>query len=61
MRDGMDDGTEWSLDMVQLDATDFIEWAKSGYEDEFAKVGEEALLAEFSGHVDGTARFTTLA
>lgn len=54
--EGMDDGAEWLLDMVQMDASDFIDWAKSYYEDEFDTVGEEALFAEFSAHAEGTVQ-----
>ena len=45
--EGMDDGSTWLLGMVQMDAEEFIEWAKFYYEDEFDLIGEECVSAEF--------------
>lgn len=44
---GIDDGSDWLLDMVQMDAEEFIEWAKSYYEDNFERIGEDGIFKEF--------------
>ncbi|MFB9240484.1 hypothetical protein IV454_24940 [Massilia antarctica] len=45
--EGMDDGSTWLLGMVQMDAEEFIEWAKCYYENGFDLIGEDGVSAEF--------------
>ena len=45
--ENMEDGAGWLLPMVQMDAQQFIEWAKHYYGDQFGKIGEAGLLAAF--------------
>lgn len=43
----IDDGSAWLLDMVQMNAEQFIEWAKSYYEKDFERIGENGVLTVF--------------
>ena len=45
--EGIDDGSTWLLDMVQMDANKFIDWARSYYEAGFDVIGEEGVFAAF--------------
>jgi hypothetical protein len=45
--DDIDDGSTWLLDMVQMNAEDFIGWAKDYYGDEFDVLGESRVVAIF--------------
>ncbi len=49
--EGINDGSSWLLSMVQMNATEFIEWAKSYYEDSFEIIGEEGVFKEFKSRV----------
>ncbi len=44
---GIDDGSSWLLDMVQMTAEEFIEWGKSYYEDNFEIIGEAGVSEQF--------------
>lgn len=45
----IDDGSAWLLGMVQMNAQEFIAWAKSYYEENFDRIGESGVHAEFDG------------
>ena len=45
--ENIDDGSAWLLDMIQMNATQFIEWAKSYYEKDFERIGENGILTVF--------------
>ncbi|VXC11301.1 hypothetical protein MASSI9I_51185 [Massilia sp. 9I] len=46
--DHVDDGSSWLLSMIQMDAVEFIEWARDYYEEGFDLLGESGVFAEFS-------------
>ncbi|NHZ89606.1 hypothetical protein F2P45_11350 [Massilia sp. CCM 8733] len=48
--DEIDDGAEWLLGVVQMDADEFIEWGKSYYEATFDLIGEDGVFAAFGQH-----------
>lgn len=43
----IDDGSAWLLDMIQMNAEQFIEWARSYYEKDFERIGEYGILTVF--------------
>lgn len=45
--EGIDDGSAWLLDMIQMNAAEFVEWAKSYYDEDFDVLGESGIVAEF--------------
>jgi hypothetical protein len=47
--EGVDDGSAWLLEMIQMDADQFVEWAKSYYEEDFDRLGESGVRTIFEG------------
>lgn len=45
--DDIDDGSAWLLRMIQMNAEQFIKWAKSYYEKDFDRIGESGILSVF--------------
>ena len=45
--EGIDDGSGALLSMVQMNADEFIEWARSYYENSFDLIGEAGVFKEF--------------
>jgi hypothetical protein len=48
--DDIDDGSEWLLEMIQMNAEQFIDWAKSYYEKDFDRIGESGILTVFKNN-----------
>ena len=48
--EGMDDGSEWLLDMLQMDAQGFIDWGRDYFGAKFDDVACEAVRRVFSQH-----------
>jgi hypothetical protein len=44
----MDDGSDWLLDMLQMDADDFIDWGRDYFGAKFDDVGADAVRRVFS-------------
>ncbi|NHZ43918.1 hypothetical protein [Massilia aquatica] len=53
--DEMDDGSDWLLGVVQMNADEFIEWGKSYYEATFDLIGEDGVFAAFGQHAPAAA------
>lgn len=46
--DGLDDGSGWLLDMLQMNVNDFVEWGQAYYKDGFDRIGVEGVRKHFS-------------
>ena len=46
--EGTDDGSSWLLNMIQMNAEQFIEWARSYYEKDFELLGENGVFSVFN-------------
>lgn len=47
----IDDGSAWLLNMLQMNADRFIEWARSYYGNDFHRIGERGILAVFENNI----------